>query len=100
MAHMTLGSVFNSDGHPHPLPNPLAAVTAVLGPVALILSLWHGMHLPASWIGLAGIVTGGWGQLVSATTAERFVLVIGLGAAATGFYLAMAHGGLFGGVLG
>ncbi|CAL9473416.1 hypothetical protein H7827_14890 [Streptomyces sp. JH002] len=100
MAHMTLSSVFNSDGHSHPVPNILAAVTAVLGPAALLLSLWPGMHLAASWAGLAGIATGGWGQLVSATTAERFVLVIGLGAAATGFYLGMAHGGLFGGVLG
>ncbi len=44
-----------------------------------------------------GILTGGYGQFISATTAERFVLVLGLGASAVGFFLGIAHGGLWGG---
>jgi hypothetical protein len=36
---------------------------------------------------------------VSETTRERFGLILGLGAAAVGFFLGMAHGGLFGGVI-
>jgi hypothetical protein len=46
-----------------------------------------------------GILTGARGQFVSVTTAERFVLVVGLGAAALGFFLGMSRGGLFGGLV-
>ena len=92
----SLSSLLNSDGGPHPVEDRFAAVTAVLGLVAFVTSFFPGLHLISSWAGLLGIVTGGWGQMISATTAERFVLVIGLGAAAVGFFLGMAHGGLFG----
>ncbi|MDB1086235.1 hypothetical protein PJ985_01430 [Streptomyces sp. ACA25] len=99
MAHTTQQgrlSFLNTDGNPHPLENALAAGTLLLGAVALFAAAFPGLYLLASWVGLAGIVTGAWGQLVSATTAERFVLVIGLGASALAFYLGMANGGLFG----
>ncbi|PYC87514.1 hypothetical protein C7C46_04135 [Streptomyces tateyamensis] len=86
----------NTDGHRHPRENTLVAATVVLGLVAFISSFWHHMNLLSSWTGLAGIVTGGWGQFISVTTAERCVLVVSLGMAAFGFYLGMAHGGLFG----
>ncbi|WP_103500437.1 MULTISPECIES: hypothetical protein [unclassified Streptomyces] len=98
--HRSPLSFFNTDGNPHPRENTLAVVTAVLGLLALITAFFPGLHLIASWAGLAGIVTGASGQMLSVTTAERFVTVLGLGAAAVGFYLGMAHGGLFGGVLG
>jgi hypothetical protein len=45
-----------------------------------------------------GILTGLYGQWVSETTRERFGLILGLGAAAIGFFLGMANGGLFGGL--
>ncbi|MCD9143759.1 hypothetical protein [Streptomyces albireticuli] len=96
----TLASVLNSDGKPHPVENTLVAVTVVLGALAAVSSLWTGLHLLSSWSGLVGILTGAWGQFISATTGERFLLIIGLGAAALGFFLGMAHGGLFGGVIG
>ncbi|MFI9204196.1 hypothetical protein [Streptomyces sp. NPDC053048] len=95
-----LAAALNSDGKSHPVENTFAAVTVVLGGLAAISSLWTGLHLLSSWSGLAGILTGAWGQFISATTGERFLLVIGLGAAALGFFLGMAHGGLFGGVIG
>ncbi|MEU7132872.1 hypothetical protein [Streptomyces sp. NPDC046261] len=95
-----VGAVLNSDGKPHPVENTFVAVTVVLGALAAISSLWTGLHLLTSWSGLIGVLTGAWGQFISATTGERFLLIIGLGAAAFGLFLGMAHGGLFGGVIG
>jgi VIT1/CCC1 family predicted Fe2+/Mn2+ transporter len=93
-------SLLNTDGKPHPLQDTLMAVTLVLGALAFITAMFHNLHLLSSWAGLVGIVTGAYGQFISVTTRERFLLIIGLGAAAVGFFLGMAHGGLFGGVLG
>ncbi|MCA6093961.1 hypothetical protein LE181_17575 [Streptomyces sp. SCA3-4] len=95
-----LRALLNSDGKPHPVENTFTAVTVVLGVLAAVSSLWTGLHLLTSWSGLLGILTGAWGQFISATTGERFLLIIGLGASAFGFFLGMAHGGLFGGVIG
>ena len=92
LSHFT----FNTDGRPHPLENTLVAVTVLLGGIAVVASAFNSQHLLSSWSGLAGILTGGYGQFISATTAERFALVIGLGMAAVGCYIGMAHGGLFG----
>ncbi|MFB7662698.1 hypothetical protein ACFC1R_01965 [Kitasatospora sp. NPDC056138] len=88
----------NTDGNRHPRENTLVGITAVLGLIAFISAFFYNLHLLSSWTGLFGIVSGLWGQFVSVTTAERFVLMISLGAAAIGFYLGIAHGGLFGGV--
>jgi len=93
-------SLFATDGKPHPLQDTLMAVTLVLGVLAFVSAMFHNLHLLSSWAGLVGILTGAYGQFISATTRERFVLIIGLGASAVGFFLGMAHGGLFGGVLG
>ncbi|MER7109096.1 hypothetical protein [Streptomyces sp. NPDC000229] len=93
-------SLFATDGKPHPLPDTLMAVTLVLGAVAFITAQFHSLHLISSWAGLIGIVTGAYGQYISETTRERTLLIIGMGASAIGFGLGMAHGGLFGGVLG
>jgi ABC-type dipeptide/oligopeptide/nickel transport system permease subunit len=87
--HFTL----NTDGRPHPLENTLTAVTFVLGVIAVATCGFHSLHPVATWTGLAGTLTGGYGQFVSATTAERFTLIIGLGMAALGFYIGMARGG-------
>lgn len=100
MRRRTSVSLLASDGKPHPLQDTLMAVTLVLGALAFITGLFHGLHLLSSWAGLMGIAAGAYGQFISVTTRERFALIIGLGASAVGFYLGMAHGGLFGGVLG
>ncbi|MDX3237863.1 hypothetical protein PV392_19705 [Streptomyces sp. ME03-5709C] len=89
----------NTDGRPHPVENALAVVTVVLGLISAIAAFWSGLHLLSSWAGLVGILVGAFGQYRSATTAERFLFIIGMGLAAVGFYLGMAHGGLFGGVV-
>ncbi|NLU69547.1 hypothetical protein [Streptomyces sp. HNM0574] len=92
----SLFSLLNTDGKAHPVENAFAAVTILLGAIAAISAIWPAAHHLSSWTGLVGIGTGLWGQFISATTAERFVLIIGLGASAVGFYLGVAHGGLYG----
>ncbi|MCK7623367.1 hypothetical protein MUU72_09705 [Streptomyces sp. RS10V-4] len=93
-------SFLNSDGRPHPVENTLAVTTLVLGAIAALTALSPSLHLISSWVGLIGIGTGLWGQYISSTTSERFLLIIGLGAAGLGFYIGLAHGGLFGGLFG
>lgn len=93
-------SLFETDGRSHPRQDTLVAVTALLGAIAFVTAMFHGLHLISSWAGLVGIITGAYGQFISVTTRERTLLIVGLGASAVGFYLGMAHGGLFGGVLG
>ncbi|MDJ0466164.1 hypothetical protein [Streptomyces sp. H27-C3] len=93
-------SLFATDGKPHPLQDTLVAVAVVLGVIAFVSAMFHDLHLLSSWAGLLGILTGAYGQFISATTRERFLLILGLGASSIGFFLGMAHGGLFGGVLG
>lgn len=97
--HLTL----NTDGKPHPLENLLAGVTFVLGVVAFLLGLSTGLHaiglvgadlhVPASGVGVVGTVVGLYAQLVSATTPERWLIVIGIGGAFVGGALGLAHGG-------
>ncbi|MFJ2113178.1 MULTISPECIES: hypothetical protein [unclassified Streptomyces] len=93
-------SLLATDGKPHPLQDTLMAVTLTLGVLAFVSAFFHHLHLLSSWVGLIGILTGGYGQFISVTTRERFLTIIGLGASAVGFFLGMAHGGLFGGVIG
>ncbi|QKW07816.1 hypothetical protein HUT18_16915 [Streptomyces sp. NA04227] len=93
-------SLLNTDHRPHPLQDTLLAATLVLGAIAIISSIFDSLHLLSSWTGLIGILTAAYGQFVSVTTRERFGLIVGLVASAVGFYIGMAHGGLFGGVLG
>ncbi|GAA1388623.1 hypothetical protein GCM10009639_15330 [Kitasatospora putterlickiae] len=94
--HRMPALTLNTDGHPHPRENTLVGLTAVLGAISFITSFFHSLHLLTSWTGLFGIVTGLLGMYVSVTTAERFVLMITLGASAIGFYLGIARGGLWG----
>ncbi|MFE0099236.1 hypothetical protein [Streptomyces sp. NPDC059009] len=96
----TATSLFATDGKPHPLQDTLLGVTLVLGAIAFVTAMFHNLHLISSWTGLVGIFTGAYGQFISVTTRERFGMILGLGASAVGFFLSMAHGGLFGGIVG
>ncbi|GAB2911949.1 hypothetical protein [Streptomyces mayteni] len=92
--------LLNIDGRPHPVENRFAIATLVVGAIAALFAFWPDMHLVSSWAGLVGVGLGARAQMISATTAQRFVAVIGLGAAGLGLYLGFAHGGPFGGVFG
>ncbi|MGW2076668.1 hypothetical protein ACWCOW_07065 [Streptomyces sp. NPDC001939] len=96
----TTTSLFATDGKPHPLQDSLVAVAMILGAIAIISSLFSSLHLLSSWAGLIGVLTGAYGQFISVTTRERFGLILGLGASAIGLFIGMAHGGLFGGLIG
>ncbi|MFJ5224257.1 hypothetical protein [Streptomyces sp. NPDC088400] len=93
-------SLLATDGKAHPLQDTLVAVTLVLGLLAFVSAFFNNLHLLSSWSGLVGILTGAYGQFISVTTRERFLIILGLGASAVGFFLGMAHGGLFGGLIG
>ena len=101
-AHLRLPRLtLNTDGRRHPLENALAVFTLAAGLVAIIagfLANQHGMgawaHVTATWLGLASLVIGLYGQLVSATREERMIIVAGLVAAFVGVALGLANGGL------
>lgn len=85
----------NTDGQRHPLANTLTTLTVLFGLVALFCALDPSRHVIGSWSGLLGAITGFSAQLISATTAERAVNVIAIGAAMVGWGLNMAQGGFF-----
>jgi hypothetical protein len=89
LPHVTL----NTDGKPHPLENSLAVFTLVAGIVAFALGFIVRLHVVASAVGLTALAVGLYAQLISATRAERMIIVTGLVAAFVGFALGIAHGG-------
>jgi hypothetical protein len=86
----------NTDGRPHPLENTLSVITLSCGVLALIFGAGHDTHLIASIIGVVGLAIGLFSQLISATTGERWLNVVGLGACFVGLALAISHGGFTG----
>lgn len=50
----TTGSLFATDGKPHPLQDILLAVTLVLGILAFVTSMFHSLHLISSWAASSG----------------------------------------------
>lgn len=70
----------------------LAIATLVIGAASLVLLSVS--HVAAAWVGLLGVVVGGWSQLISRTRPERFENIVGLGMAAVGLAVALARGGL------
>ncbi len=87
--------ILNTDGESHPLENVGSALTAVLGLVAAVCAFFPSMHLLGSWAGLLGLGTGLWAQMISATTAERFVNICGVVLSGIGLLFGLAHGGLY-----
>ena len=72
----------------------LALATFVLGAAALVLLGVN--YVAAAWVGLVGVFTGGWSQLISRTRPERFENIIGITAAAVALAVGLARGGLTG----
>jgi len=87
--HITL----NTDGLRHPRENSLAVAALVFGVVAFFLGFIHAAHMPAAIIGLIGFPLGLYSQMVSATTGERWLNVIGMIGSFVGLALALSHGG-------
>ena len=75
----------------HPIDAGLAVVTLALGAAGLLLVAVDA-DIAGAVAGAVGVVLGLWGQLVSRTRPERFLDVVGLGAAAVAFAVGMAYG--------
>jgi hypothetical protein len=86
-------SLLNTDGRPHPLENALCLITFGCGLIAFVAGLIDSAHLIASIAGAAGGLIGLYSQLISATTAERWFNVLGLGGCFIGLVLGLAQGG-------
>lgn len=89
LPHITL----NDDGRRHPLENSLALFTLAAGIVAFPLGFVVSQHVIASVAGIAGLAVGLYAQMISATRAERMIIVTGLVAAFVGLSMGLAHGG-------
>jgi hypothetical protein len=94
----------NSDGRSHPLLNAATIFTFIAGLGAFVLGMLlrydsgtgHGVAIAAAAIGLASLLVGLVGQMVSATRQERILLVTGMVAGFVGLALGLAHGGFSG----
>ena len=87
--HLTL----NTDGKRHPLLNAAAAYTVVAGLVSLVLGMLAIQHIAGTILGVTGMMIGLLGQMMSATRAERMVIVFGIVASFVGMALGFGHGG-------
>jgi hypothetical protein len=83
----------NSDGQRHPLENSLAVFTLVTGIIAFAVGWVVSLHLLATVVGGVSLLVGLYAQLISATRAERMIIVTGLVAAFVGAALGLGHGG-------
>ncbi|MEV0400656.1 hypothetical protein [Actinoallomurus sp. NPDC050550] len=77
----------------HPLENSLAITTLVAGFVAFVLGAVDDTHFIAVCVGIVAFFFGLYSQMVSATTAERWLNVLGIGMAFLGVGLGLSHGG-------
>jgi ammonia channel protein AmtB len=89
-----------TDGRPHPLLNLASACTLVIGLASFALGMvlryvvsTHGIAISAAITGLAALLVGLFTQMMSATRAERILLVTGMIAGFVGLALGLAHGG-------
>src|ERR687896_337024 len=87
-------TMLNNDGERHPKENSLAVISFVLGVVAFGLGLVVAAHLPATLIGLVGFPIALYSQMVSVTTGQRWLNVIGMIGSFVGLGLAIGNGGL------
>lgn len=77
----------------HPRETSLAVVTIAGGLTAFITSLTGGAHFLAVCLGIVVFFFGFYSQLVSVTTAERWLNVIGIGLAFVAAALGLSQGG-------
>jgi hypothetical protein len=85
----------NSDGQSHPRENALAVFTLVTGLITFAVGWVVSLRALASILGIVSLLVGLYAQLISATRAERMIIVTGLVAAFVGTALGFAHGGFW-----
>ena len=85
----------HSDGQSHPRENALAVFTLVTGLITFAVGWVVSLHALASILGIVSLLVGLYAQMISATRAERMIIVTGLVAAFVGTALGFAHGGFW-----
>ena len=85
----------NSDGQSHPRENALAVFTLVTGLITFAVGWVVSLRALASILGIVSLLVGLSAQMISATRAERMIIVTGLVAAFVGTALGFAHGGFW-----
>jgi small-conductance mechanosensitive channel len=85
----------NNDGQRHPLENSLSVFTLVTGLITFAVGWVVSLHALASVLGIVSLLVGLYAQMISATRAERIIIVTGLVAAFVGTALGFAHGGFW-----
>ena len=71
----------------------LAVITLAGGLVAFGCGIVHGGHFIAVCVGIVFVLFGLYSQLVSGTTRDRWINVVGIGLAFLGMGLGLSHGG-------
>jgi hypothetical protein len=85
--------ILNTDGERHPVENSLAVASITIGVIALVLGVLPPTHFFGSLAGVIGLPLALYSQLVSATTGERWLNVIGMVCSFVGAGFALSHGG-------
>ncbi|MFF5262552.1 hypothetical protein ACFY4C_26755 [Actinomadura viridis] len=83
----------NTDGERHPVENSLAVAALTIGLCALVLGFIPPAHFFGMLAGVIGLPLALYSQLVSATTGERWLNVVGMVASFVGAGFAVSHGG-------
>jgi hypothetical protein len=83
----------NTDGERHPLENSLAVAAISLGLCALVLGFIPATHFFGAVAGVIGLPLALYSQMISATTGERWLNVVGMVASFVGAAFALRHGG-------
>ncbi|WP_067450637.1 hypothetical protein [Actinomadura macra] len=81
------------DTERHPLENGLAVAAITIGVAALILGSIPATHFFGAVAAVIGLPLALYSQLISATTNERWLNVVGMVAAFIGGAFALSHGG-------
>ncbi|GAA1842125.1 hypothetical protein [Actinomadura bangladeshensis] len=77
----------------HRLQDVLAVAAITVGVAALILGWIPATHFPGALLGVIGLPLALYSQMISATTNERWLNVIGMVAAFIGTGFALSNGG-------
>ncbi|WP_165950422.1 hypothetical protein [Actinomadura sp. GC306] len=91
----TARQAIDREGRPedHRLQGWLAVASITIGIAALILGWIEATHLPGAIAGLIGLPLALYSQMISATTNERWLNVIGMVTAFLGLSFALNNGG-------
>jgi hypothetical protein len=73
----------------------LAGLVLALGVFSTICAFVPSWHVPGSWTGLAGLALGAVAQMLSTSTAQRWVIVPGWVLSFIGLAVGIDNGGLW-----